>query len=107
MARIKCNAEKCSHNESGCCYADRVNIVGNSASSDKETCCGSYLNSLLYGNLTNCTTSSGSCDFLVCNVENCKYNENCLCNLESIQVSGNNPEIYTETRCESFEKRMS
>ena len=31
MARIECNVEKCSHNESGCCYADRVNIGGISA----------------------------------------------------------------------------
>ena len=105
MARIECNVEKCSHNESGCCYADRVNIGGISAKSEEGTCCGSYLNSLLYGNLTNCSSSSGSCDCLVCNVESCKHNENCLCNFDSIQVSGNNPEIYTETKCESFQNK--
>ena len=46
MARIECNVEKCSHNESGCCYADRVNIGGISAKSEEGTCCGSYLNSM-------------------------------------------------------------
>lgn len=104
MTVVNCKVEECSHNEGGCCYADRVNIGGKSAVDDEQTCCGSYLNSLLYGNLTNCaTTESGKCDCLVCYVKSCQHNENSLCNLADIEVGGQNASIYTETRCNSFE----
>lgn len=105
MTKINCNVEECSHNSSGSCHADRVNVGGKSAVNNEQTCCGSYLNSLLYGNLTNSTTSSSQCDCLVCHVKSCEHNDNSLCNLESIEVGGQNASIYTETNCNSFESR--
>lgn len=105
MSRIDCSVSSCSHNKSGTCYANRVNIGGKSATVDEETCCGSFLNKLLYSTLTNNTNSEGQCDCLVCFVKSCKHNENNLCSLEEIEVSGNNVEIYTETKCESFHVR--
>lgn len=105
MNKIQCEVTGCSHNKSNICYANRVNIGGKTAQKDDQTCCGSFLNQLLYSDLTNNTNSEGSCDCLVCYVNTCKHNENCLCNLENIQVGGASAEIYAETICKSFENK--
>ena len=102
MSKVNCNVIACSHNKSGVCYANCVDIVGSSAIEDNDTCCGSFLNKLHYSELTNNTLSSGSCDCLKCTVETCTFNNNNLCKLEAIQVNGEGVSYYTQTACESF-----
>ena len=104
MQNINCDVTNCSHNNSGSCYADRVNIGGDGASVEKGTCCGSFLDSRLYSTLTNSTMGGRGSNELVCKAEKCNYNKNKLCTLESIQVSGGPSNIYTETYCASFEE---
>ncbi|MBD7910481.1 MULTISPECIES: DUF1540 domain-containing protein [Clostridium] len=105
MDRIECSVTSCSHNKGHVCYSNRVNIGGKSAEKEGQTCCGSFLNRVLYSDLTNNTNSQGSCDTLVCFVKSCRYNENTLCDLKQIHVGGNSAEIYDETLCESFDKK--
>lgn len=105
MQRINCDVTNCSHNESGICYSNRVDIGGVSASSARGTCCGSFLNQFLYSTLTNNTNSKGQCDALTCDVETCTHNCNKLCDLNSISISGEGVQIYSQTRCSSFENK--
>ncbi|MPQ44703.1 DUF1540 domain-containing protein [Clostridium tarantellae] len=102
MQKINCTINTCSHNNSGICYANRVDIGGFGAKTDCNTCCGSFLSQNIYGNLTNNTNDSSHCTALVCKVNTCTYNDNSLCNLPSITVTGHNPIAYTETNCSSF-----
>lgn len=103
--QINCSVENCSHNKSGTCYSNRVNMDGSGTGTDSCTCCSSFLDKRNYSNLTNNTNSSGSCDCLVCGVTRCQYNDNKLCTADSINVSGNNVNIYMETNCDTFEAR--
>ncbi|WP_238915933.1 DUF1540 domain-containing protein [Clostridium sp. YIM B02555] len=105
MERINCNVSNCSHNKTGICYSNRVDIGGMSANSTQGTCCGSFLHEYHYSQLTNNTNSQGQCDALTCNVESCIHNSNRLCGLESVYVSGNGAQIYSETRCSSFDSK--
>lgn len=105
MQKINCDVTNCSHNKSGVCFSNRVDIGGMNACTDCGTCCGSFLNKSLYSDLTSNTNSSGPCDALICGVESCEHNCNKLCNLDAIQVSGNDTQIYSETECVSFEKK--
>lgn len=105
MQRINCNVSNCSHNKTGICYSNRVDIGGVSASSARGTCCGSFLQESSYGSLTNNTNSHGHCDSITCNVESCNHNDNRLCALSSIYVSGNGAQIYSETKCSSFDSK--
>jgi hypothetical protein len=105
VERINCDVTNCSHNKTGICYSNRVDIGGMSASSERGTCCGSFLQESHYSNLTNNTNSKGKCDALTCNVETCTYNSNRLCNLDSINVSGDGAQIYSETKCSSFDAK--
>lgn len=104
MSKISCDVCSCSHNKENKCYSNRVNIGGKSADKDMQTCCGSFLNNLLYGELTNNVNSGGLCDCLVCYVDTCKHNCNHLCDLEEIHVHGPSANLYEETNCDSFEK---
>ena len=105
MTKINCDVTNCSHNKSGVCFSNRVDIGGINASTDCGTCCGSFLNKALYSDLTSNTNSSGSCDCLTCKADSCTHNYNSLCGLDSINVSGSNSQIYSETKCKSFEKQ--
>lgn len=102
MERINCDVHNCSHNDSGVCFSNRVDIGGISANTESGTCCGSFLNKSLYSALTNNTNSTMQCDSLTCTAENCTYNYNKLCELKSIDVSGSRAQIYAETACASF-----
>lgn len=105
MEKINCDVTNCSHNKSGTCYSNRVDIGGISASSEHGTCCGSFLNEYLYSDLTNNKNSNGQCDSLTCNSQSCTHNYNKLCELSSINVSGHGSQVYSETRCSSFESK--
>lgn len=102
MTVINCNVDVCSHNKSGSCYANRVDIGGKTACKSCDTCCGSFLDKKNYSTLTNNTNDAGECSCLVCKVDNCTHNCNNLCDLTSIDVSGSNAKIYSETNCDSF-----
>ncbi|SHI34604.1 protein of unknown function [Clostridium cavendishii DSM 21758] len=100
--KINCSVNNCSHNNSGTCFANRINIGGEGAKNNADTCCASFLSEKTYGSLTNNTNSNSACDALVCKASTCNYNSNNLCTLDSINVSGNGSNLYTETNCESF-----
>lgn len=102
MPKINCTVDSCSHYNGGICFANRVDIGGGASENATGTCCDSFLNKKNYSRLTNNANSSYSCDTLVCNASQCKYNDNSLCNLSSITVSGNSVQIYSETNCSSF-----
>lgn len=106
MQNINCNVSVCSHNKSNTCYANRVDIGGGKASKDCQTCCGSFLNQETYGSLTNNTNDSGNCSTLVCKAHSCAHNCNDLCSLSSINVNGDDVQIYTQTFCESFCEKL-
>lgn len=105
MQKIQCSASNCSHNSSGVCYSNRVDIGGVTASTESGTVCGSFLNSYEYSTLTSNINSSGPCDALTCNVISCQHNEDKLCNLDSIQVVGDGAHIYMDTACSSFDAK--
>ena len=102
MNKIDCSVNNCSHNNSGTCYANRVNVGGKGAKAACDTCCGSFLDKDNYSKLTNNTNSNKGCDCLVCEVTTCSYNDNKLCSADCISVSGDNANIYTETNCNTF-----
>lgn len=103
MSKINCSVSNCSHNNDNACFANIINVGGESAKKDRDTCCASFLDSATYDDLTNNINQKGSeCDAITCNVGTCNYNENNLCNAESIDVSGKDVNLYLETNCKTF-----
>ena len=105
MSYISCSVSSCANNKSGTCYAAGLNIGGKGATSECDTCCGSYLNSAVYSNLANFTSLRGAADKILCSANTCKYNSDGACNLDSIEIgSSTDAKNYTETESLSFEQ---
>lgn len=106
MAKINCDVTNCSHNKSNTCFANRINVSGGNADKECETCCATFLDKALYSTLTNNTNDYGKdCSAIVCDVKTCYYNENKLCTADSINVFGENVNLYEETNCGTFKKK--
>jgi len=103
MSKINCSVENCSHNNKNSCYANIINVGGTSSKKDSDTCCASFLDSRVYSDFTNNINEKGNeCDAITCIVGTCTYNSNNLCNAKSIDVSGKNVNLYSETDCLTF-----
>lgn len=106
MNRIDCGVTNCSHNNNEVCHASTINVTGGATDDKEHTSCASFLNSLVYSDLTNeVNEQSGSCSSIGCDVESCKFNSNQICSADSIMVNGNEVNLYSETNCSTFEAR--
>lgn len=105
MPRIRCHAETCSHNSSGVCYANGINVAGGMTHEKQATCCASFLDQTIYSSLTNNTATDGDCDRIACEVTTCVYQKDGACSAESIEISGQNAAAYRETQCNTFRSR--
>ena len=103
MSKINCSVTNCSHNDDHTCFANVVNVGGKSATKNSDTCCASFLDSKLYSDLTNNINEKGDeCRAITCNVATCIYNYTDLCYANSIDVTGENVNLYPETNCSTF-----
>lgn len=103
MSKINCSVSNCSHNNDNACFANIINVGGESAKKDRDTCCASFLDAATYDDFTNNINQKGSeCDAITCNVGTCSYNEDNLCNAKSIDVNGKDVNLYLETNCITF-----
>ncbi len=106
MSKINCSVKNCSHNNEDICFANVINVGGKNAKEDSETCCASFLDSKIYSDLVNNINENGSqCSAITCNVGTCSYNSNNICNAKSIDVSGDNVNLYLETNCSTFKTK--
>lgn len=105
MTRVRCQAETCSHNSSGTCYANGISVLGGMANKKADTSCSSFLEKGVYSSLTNNTATGGDCDRIACSVMSCIYQKNGGCNAESIEVGGQSASTYCETECNTFRAR--
>lgn len=106
MSKINCSVTNCSHNKDNTCFSNVVTVGGKSAKKDCDTCCASFLDANLYDILTSNTNENGKqCSAITCNVGTCTYNCNNLCDAESIDVSGENVNLYSETNCSTFKTK--
>lgn len=105
MAKVRCQAETCSHNASGICYANGISVCGGLAEEGKQTSCSSFLDKTIYSSLTNNTATGGDCDRIACSVMSCFYQKNGACSAETIEVGGARAGSYQETMCNTFRAR--
>ena len=103
MARISCEVTGCEYNCDGGCRLDTVKVEGEDATVSDETVCDSYTDRNEKG-CVNCTPSSCACNNaeIECDAEDCRYNEDCICNADRITVGCKNAHCSAETACLTF-----
>ena len=106
MPSISCSVVSCSYNQGQRCNANVIQVGGKGAQTCQQTCCGTYLDSANYSNLAQYTNNRETVEAILCRADTCVYYENEHCKLDSIQVGcSERVNIYTETECQSFEKK--
>ncbi len=105
MAKIRCEAKGCSFNSDGGCRLDTIRIEGENAETCDETLCDSYTDRTEHG-FVNCTPSECACNNceVECEAQECKYNSDCTCTADRIDVGGENACCSSETECKTFKK---
>lgn len=106
MPRISCSVKSCSHNHSGICRAEILNVEGRNAYITESTCCETYYNKDGLSNSVHGEVGEGDTKEILCSANTCSYNEESRCILAEIEVSAlTEVESYRETDCISFERR--
>ncbi len=105
MATITCEVKRCCYNKNGGCRLEGVKVEGDGALVSSETMCASF--SDCENSCTNsCECEPCACDNaeIECSAENCRYNDDGVCDADEIKVGCGTSHCASETRCETFEE---
>ncbi len=103
MTRISCEVTKCAYNADGGCKLQSIEVGTERAKMTDETKCESYTPS--GSSFTNsCKCAEGACDIseISCSAENCKYNDNGICDAKHIEIAKSVTGRNGETECNTF-----
>lgn len=98
---LDCYVTSCVYNSDRCCGKGDIVVQGKEAKKNKETCCGSFKERS--SQTTNAVGNLTKDIAIVCEAENCRFNEEKNCTAERISVAGANACECKETECASFD----
>ncbi len=101
MSNLGCSVRSCGNNSSGLCCLSSIDVSGGSATSSSETSCRSYRPAS--GAANSVTKASASPETnITCKATNCKHNDNCKCNADSVTI--NNCGCGNGSGCQTFKE---
>ena len=103
MPALVCSAQNCVYNNAMYCSRGDIEIGGQDAKVSQDTCCQSFEER----KRDSAKSSMGSPSFhadIKCEAVHCKYNENCACHAEHVDVSGAAACCCDETECVTFDE---
>ncbi len=103
MPELKCGVVTCVHNKENYCELDSIEVVGNSAQISEQTSCGSFMERKGDQYSNDAKYASATSD-IVCQAQECKYNEQKKCYAGKISVVGSDAQRTEETECATFKK---
>lgn len=101
MTQLKCTVHNCTYQKDDCCCRGNIMVEGKHASTNRETCCGSFEERKGCG-CHNATGEAPKMSDISCEVVNCKFNAEGKCDASDIAVTGNQACTCSETECASF-----
>lgn len=101
MPELKCDVQTCMHNKNSYCDLNTIQVGGNFAKVADETCCDSF-EERKSGTYSNAAKDASPMSKVECKAVDCKYNDNCTCHAEKINVAGNKACHCGETECATF-----
>ena len=103
MTRISCEVKKCVYNAVGGCKLDSINVGTAHARMTDETKCESYTpgeKSAVNG--CHCNDDACSISSINCSAENCKYNDDGVCEAKKIEICTCKSGTCGDTECSTF-----
>lgn len=103
MPELKCGVVTCVHNKQNYCELDSIEVVGDKAQVSEQTSCGSFVERK-GESYSNSAKEASPTSNIVCQAEECKYNESKKCHAGKISVMGSTACRMEETECATFKK---
>lgn len=102
MPELKCSVVTCAHNSKNYCELDSIEVIGSSATSAKQTSCGSFTE-----RKGDCCCNAAKADASAmstvnCQATGCQYNNGCKCHAGKVSVTGKDACRTEETECTTF-----
>lgn len=102
MPNLSCTVTKCGHNEDKLCVLNSIDVSG--GGEKDNTCCNNFTHEQSFKNHA-CSPTKET--HIYCQAKDCKYNDECVCMAEKIEVSPCSSDCQCEdTRCSTFTKRQ-
>ena len=103
MPALVCSAQKCIYNNAMYCGKGDIKVGGEDAKVCQDTCCSSFEERRTESAKSSVGSPSADID-IKCEAENCKYNENCACRADHVDIAGAGACECHETECVTFDE---
>ncbi len=101
MTNLDCIVSNCVYNDDKCCCREDITVKGRSAESNKETCCGSFVEQK-DGAVKQAAGKPSKETDVFCDACKCEFNQDHKCGAEHIGIAGKSACSCVETECSSF-----
>lgn len=101
MTELKCTVKTCMHNKDEYCVLNSITVGGSTAKKAEDTCCDSF-KERKGDTFSNMSRDASLNTHIDCKATDCKYNNQCKCHAEKINVKGSCACTTRETECATF-----
>lgn len=105
MPALVCSAQNCMYNKSMYCSRGDIEVGGEHARVCQDTCCESFRERKGDSFQNSCGCGCSSID-IRCEAVGCKYNEQCKCRADHVDISGAAACRCEDTECVTFDERQ-
>ena len=99
MPDLSCEARNCAHNKDSRCSIDCITVGGRCAEKANATCCENFTEQTTPQTLTDAGRLHLAID---CQAKNCRYNSDCSCFADAVNICGCNACDCKENECSTF-----
>ena len=102
MPALVCSAQNCVYNNAMYCGKGDIKVGGEHASVCQDTCCASFQERKRESARSSVGNPSTRID-IKCEASNCRYNDDCICHAEHVDIAGAAACDCGETECVTFD----
>lgn len=100
MAKLKCDACTCIHNNDFYCCAESIRVGGSKATEKSATRCDTFDEKS--GALSSSVETPNPHMIISCKATNCVFNGNKICDASEVSICGDHADDSRETQCSTF-----
>lgn len=101
MPNLVCSAQSCVYNNAMYCSKGDIKVGGEQAKVCQDTCCESFRERTSESAKNSMGSPSARAD-IKCQAEHCRYNDNCVCHAEQVDIAGAGACRCEQTECTTF-----
>lgn len=102
MNDLACGVKTCVYNERNECKKNSIKVDGSMAKNSSSTYCSSFSSDKKDKVSSSCNCEPKRETDILCDVVNCRYNDDKKCSAKHVDVTGSHAAISSETECATF-----